>query len=123
MDNPMFGPAVSYLRVRALGAPAETLWLVTNGIFRGLGDTVTPLKWAAVLTVLNAILDPLFIFPKISLSLPFATASAKATAVSLPGLNMGCAGAAAGTAVAQYVALAGILWELRSAKGTERTNE
>ena len=107
VENPMFGPAVSYLRVRALGAPAETLWLVTNGVFRGLGDTLTPLKWAAVLTVLNAVLDPLFIFSHVSFSfggfLP----------VTLPGLQMGCAGAAAGTAVAQYVALGGILWELR----------
>jgi Na+-driven multidrug efflux pump len=36
-SNPMWHSAVSYLRVRALGTPAATLWLVTNGIFRGLG--------------------------------------------------------------------------------------
>jgi len=35
-----FGPALAYLSARALGAPAETVWLVVNGIFRGLGDTV-----------------------------------------------------------------------------------
>ena len=39
--------AVKYLQVRALGTPAATLWLVSNGIFRGLGDTTTPLKWYA----------------------------------------------------------------------------
>jgi hypothetical protein len=33
-------PALAYLTARALGAPAETVWLVVNGIFRGLGDTV-----------------------------------------------------------------------------------
>jgi hypothetical protein len=33
-------------QVRAVGTPAATLWLVSNGIFRGLGDTVTPLKWS-----------------------------------------------------------------------------
>lgn len=31
----MWHSAVSYLRIRALGTPAATLWLVTNGVFRG----------------------------------------------------------------------------------------
>lgn len=35
--------ALGYLRVCSLGAPAGTLWLAANGIFRGLGDTATPL--------------------------------------------------------------------------------
>lgn len=68
--------AFSYLRVRALGTPAATLWLVTNGIFRGLGDTSTPLKYSLLFTGLNAILDPFFIFT----------------------LKYGASGAAAGTA-------------------------
>ena len=75
--------AVSYLKVRALGTPAATVWLVSNGIFRGLGDTRTPLKWSIIFTVLNAILDPLFIFT----------------------LNLGASGAAAGTALAQTFSL------------------
>jgi hypothetical protein len=33
--NQMWHSAVSYLKVRALGTPAATLWLVTNGVFRG----------------------------------------------------------------------------------------
>ena len=37
--------ALGYLRVCAVGAPTTTLWLVANGIFRGLGDTATPLLW------------------------------------------------------------------------------
>ena len=60
--SPMWHSAVSYLRVRALGTPAATLWLVTNGIFRGLGDTKTPLAYSLFFTALNAVLDPLFIF-------------------------------------------------------------
>ena len=43
-DNAMFEPAVSYLRVRAVGAPAETLWLVVNGIFRGVSQLVSSLS-------------------------------------------------------------------------------
>ena len=37
--SPMRAEACAYLRVCAFGAPAATLWLVLNGIFRGLGDT------------------------------------------------------------------------------------
>jgi putative MATE family efflux protein len=88
--NPMWHSAISYLRVRALGTPAATLWLVTNGIFRGLGDTRTPLVYSLCFTLLNAILDPLFIFT----------------------LNFGASGAAAGTAIAQYIALVPLLLAL-----------
>lgn len=87
----MYGPAVSYLRIRALGTPAATLWLVSNGIFRGLGDTLTPLKWSLIFTLLNAALDPLCMFT----------------------LGMGPSGAAMGTAIAQYVALAPLLYRVR----------
>ena len=79
----MYYSAFSYLKIRALGTPAATLWLVTNGVFRGLGDTKTPLAYSLFFTGLNAILDPLFIFT----------------------LKFGASGAAAGTAVAQYAAL------------------
>ena len=86
-SNPMWYSAVSYLRVRALGTPAATLWLVSNGIFRGLGDTRTPLVYSFFFTGLNAILDPFFIFT----------------------LGLGASGAAAGTAIAQYAALVPLL--------------
>jgi len=39
----MYLPAVTYLQIKALGTPGATMWLVVNGIFRGLGDTATPL--------------------------------------------------------------------------------
>jgi len=89
-SNLMWHSAVSYLRVRALGTPAATLWLVTNGIFRGLGDTKTPLIYSLGFTLLNAIFDPLFIFT----------------------LNFGASGAAAGTALAQYIALVPLMLAL-----------
>lgn len=89
-SSPMHPSALSYLRVRALGTPAATLWLVGNGIFRGLGDTATPLKYALLFTTLNALLDPLFIFT----------------------LGWGASGAAAGTALAQYIALIPLLMSL-----------
>lgn len=95
--SPMHHSAFSYLRVRALGTPAATLWLVTNGIFRGLGDTRTPLKYSIFFTALNAILDPLFIFT----------------------LKQGASGAAAGTALAQYTALIPLLWSLHRKVGVD----
>ena len=82
-SSSMWYSAVSYLRIRALGTPAATLWLVTNGIFRGLGDTRTPLVYSLLFTGLNALLDPFFIFT----------------------LRFGASGAAAGTALSQYIAL------------------
>lgn len=88
--SPMWHSAVSYLQVRAFGTPAATLWLVTNGIFRGLGDTRTPLIYSLCFTALNAILDPLFIFV----------------------FGWGASGAAAGTALAQYTALVPLLLAL-----------
>ena len=89
-SSPMWHSAVSYLQVRAVGTPAATLWLVTNGIFRGLGDTKTPLIYSLLFTVLNIVLDPLFIFV----------------------FHWGASGAAAGTALAQYIALVPLLLAL-----------
>jgi len=95
--SPMYHSAYSYLRVRALGTPAATLWLVTNGIFRGLGDTSTPLKYSLMFTALNAILDPFFIFT----------------------LKFGASGAAAGTALAQYTALIPLMYSLHRKVGVD----
>uniref|UniRef100_A0A6S8EW80 Protein DETOXIFICATION n=1 Tax=Aureoumbra lagunensis TaxID=44058 RepID=A0A6S8EW80_9STRA len=76
-------PALAFFRVSALGAPISSLWLAVNGIFRGYGDTFTPLKAALLFTGLNAILCPFFIFK----------------------LNFGAGGAALATVSAQSIAL------------------
>ena len=88
--SPMWHSAVSYLRMRAFGTPAATLWLVTNGIFRGLGDTRTPLIYSLAFTAMNAALDPLFIFT----------------------FGFGASGAALGTLLAQYIALVPLMMAL-----------
>ena len=93
--SPMYGHALGYLRIAALGAPTATIWLVTNGIFRGLGDTATPLRWALAFTAMNAVFDPIFIFP----------------------LKFGAAGAALGTALAQTLALYPLLAALARRTG------
>ncbi|KAJ1459084.1 hypothetical protein M885DRAFT_554399 [Pelagophyceae sp. CCMP2097] len=93
--------ALGYLRIAALGAPTATLWLVVNGIFRGLGDTKTPLVWALLFTLMNALFDPILIFP----------------------LGLGAAGAAAGTAIAQTLALYPLLRALSKKVGASGNSD
>lgn len=80
-------PAVTYLRIRALATPAVLVVTTGHGAFRGHKDTRTPLVVAAGVNGLNLVLDPLLIF----------------------GFDMGLAGAAIATVIAQY---AGAIWFL-----------
>ncbi|PRQ54648.1 putative multi antimicrobial extrusion protein [Rosa chinensis] len=61
-DSPMLKPAMKYLRVRSIGAPAVLLTLAMQGIFRGFKDTKTPLYVIVVGYAINIALDPLLIF-------------------------------------------------------------
>lgn len=78
---------------RAIGVPAATVLLVSNGIFRGRGDTKTPLYCTVAGNLVNIILDPVFIFT----------------------LNMGCAGAGAATAISQWFTAIPLLYFLNKA--------
>lgn len=61
-DSPMLRPALKYLTVRSIGAPAVLLTLAMQGIFRGFKDTKTPLYVILAGYALNIALDPLLIF-------------------------------------------------------------
>ncbi len=54
--------ASDYLGIFMAGLVGMFMYNVTGAILRGLGDSKTPLKFLAYATVLNIILDPLFIF-------------------------------------------------------------
>lgn len=86
-SSEMMVPALSYLRWRTLGVPAATLVLVTNGIFRGRGDTRTPLYCTLLGTLLNVALVSLCVFS----------------------LKMGLAGAGLATAIAQWCSVVPLL--------------
>ncbi|GMH57695.1 hypothetical protein TL16_g08148 [Triparma laevis f. inornata] len=86
----MYPSASSYITLRSYGSLSATLWLVSNGVYRGLGDTRTPLKWSLIFSMLNIILDPFFMFT----------------------CKMGAKGAALGTVVSQYIALVPLLYGL-----------
>lgn len=74
------GPALSYLRIKALAAPAVLLITAAQGAFRGFQDNRTPLKVVMAANVVNAVIDPLLIF----------------------GLDWGITGAALGSVISQW---------------------
>ena len=76
-------PAVTYLRVRAVGVPFLLLGYVGHGAFRGVGDTRTPLWVVVVANVLNLALDLVLVF----------------------GLGFGLGGIAAATVAAEITAV------------------
>ncbi|GLT60728.1 hypothetical protein SLA2020_334830 [Shorea laevis] len=61
-NSPMLAPALKYLILRSLGAPAILLSLAMQGVFRGFRDTKTPLYATVAGDAMNIILDPILIF-------------------------------------------------------------
>ena len=97
----MRSPALKYLRWRAIGVPAATVLIVSNGIFRGRGDTKTPLYCTTLGNLVNIVLDPILIFK----------------------CGMGCAGAGAATSISQWVAAAPLLYMLYKKTGFSLTGQ
>lgn len=61
-NSPMLEPAIRYLKLRSLGAPAVLLSLAVQGVFRGFKDTTTPLYATVAGDLANVALDPILIF-------------------------------------------------------------
>lgn len=79
--------ATTYLQIRFLALPVMLIATVGHGVYRGHHDTKTPLYVAIGMNVVNLVLDPILIF----------------------GFDMGVAGAAWATVVAQGIAAAWFL--------------
>ncbi|MEX2503344.1 MAG: MATE family efflux transporter [Egicoccus sp.] len=84
-------PAVTYLRVRAIGVPLLLLTYVGHGAFRGVSDTKTPMGVVVAANVVNAVLTVVLVFP----------------------VGMGIAGAAWATVVAEALTAGALLLLLR----------
>uniref|UniRef100_A0A7S4F219 Multidrug and toxic compound extrusion protein n=1 Tax=Chrysotila carterae TaxID=13221 RepID=A0A7S4F219_CHRCT len=84
------GYSQTYLRYRLPGVVADAISIVGFAAFRGVLDTVTPLKVALVSNLLNIALDPLLMFPA----------------------GLGIAGAAVATSVSQIAACLIYVWLL-----------
>jgi MATE family multidrug resistance protein len=96
-SNELMPPALDYLRIRALAGPAVLFITAGHGAFRGYQDTRTPMVVTIGFNIVNASLDPLFIFV----------------------LDWGLAGAAAATAIAQWIGALVFLWLLLGARRDE----
>ncbi len=84
----------SYLKITVFGIAGLAYYNILSGVLRGLGDSVSALVYLIVATILNIILDLVFV--------------AK--------LNMGVAGVALATAIAQFVSALLCLWKLANMK-------
>ncbi len=58
----IFQRAYSYIFTIFAGIPAYFLYNMTAGILRSLGDSKTPVSWLVIASVINIILDIVFIF-------------------------------------------------------------
>ena len=76
--------ALAYLKICFIGIPFITAYNIISSIFRGLGDSKTPMYFIAVACVCNIVLDYLFI----------------------GAMHMGPSGAALGTTLAQAISVA-----------------
>jgi putative MATE family efflux protein len=79
--------ATTYLSISAVGVPLFLLAVVGNGYLRGVSDTRTPLLVVVVANLVNVVLDVVLVY----------------------GLDLGLAGSAWGTVVAQLLAAAWFL--------------
>ncbi|WP_103020474.1 MATE family efflux transporter [Salinibacter altiplanensis] len=93
----LMAPALSYLRIRALAGPAVLLITASHGAFRGYQDTRTPMVVTLGFNVVNGGLDPVLIFV----------------------FDWGLAGAAAATAVGQWVGALTFLYLLLHSRRDE----
>jgi len=91
--------AVSYMRILFSGVIIIFLFILGGAIFRGLGDTLTPMIILGGVVFINAILDPIFI---LGLGMP----------------RMGVNGAALATLVSQCIGVV-ILYSILSKKNTK----
>ena len=90
-----------YLKICFLGIPFITAYNLISAVFRGLGDSKTPMYFIGIAFVCNIALDYLFI----------------------GGLSLGPAGAALGTTLAQAVSVICALVVVRKKKGEIQLNK
>lgn len=87
--------AVSYLTICFIGIPFITAYNIISAVFRGMGDSKSPMYFIAVACVSNIALDYLFIGV----------------------FGMGAAGAALGTTLSQAISVAVALYRIKTDNG------
>lgn len=94
----IIGMSTAYMQITFLGVWGSAYYNIISGILRGLGDSVTPLGFLLVSTVLNTVLDIHFVW----------------------NLNWGVPGAAWATIISQAVSAVLCLIRLYNLKGINR---
>ena len=61
MPDEILGKAASYLSIIFLGAPFTYFYNAVSAALKSVGDSKTPLKFLAFSSILNAVLDLIFI--------------------------------------------------------------
>jgi putative MATE family efflux protein len=73
---------MSYLKIRALAAPAVLLITVSEGAFRGYCDTRTPLIASLTAAIVNVIFDPILMFKPLKMGVSGAAAATAGSQIS-----------------------------------------
>ena len=90
----VFPLALTYLKINFIGIPFLFGYNFIGTVLRALGDSKTPMRFIGLAVILNAVLDPLFIYV----------------------FNLGITGAAIATLVSQGIAFAyGLIYSLKKA--------
>ena len=103
VSEPVTRAALAYGRIRILALPLMFSSYSVITALRSIGDAAKPLAILAFCAVLNAVLDPLFMFERLPL-------------LGLPGLGLGVFGASLATVLATATSFALGLWFLFSGR-------
>ena len=106
-DQEVIKAALDYGYIRAFFLPIMFSSYTVNTALRCLGDAKTPMRIMIISSILNLILDPIFMFETIP-------------GTSIPGLNMGVFGAALATVISVVAAFLIGFWLLMSGRAKIR---
>ncbi len=77
----------AYLRLIILSSAPASMFLLFSSALQALGDTMTPMKVSVAATILNAVLDPILIFPPVNLGVVGAALATLAASLLTVGFS------------------------------------
>lgn len=104
-DSTVCPSATSYFRIFALSLPFLQLYSLAGGVLRCSGNMLVPGVMGGMMCMLDVVFNALLIFPSRTLTVAGLT-------FGMPGAGLGVTGAALGTALAEVVASAVLMWYL-----------
>ena len=95
--------AATYFRIYCISIPFILIRQLSSGMMQSTGDMKTPSSLAALVCLLDVVLNMMLIFPARS-------AQIAGLVIPLPGAGLGVAGAALGTALSEIIISLAALW-------------